>query len=175
MALPRVLILLGLVLTVASCGWGNKPLTRLKNPDEGPDEFLITPGKPLQEPKSYSELPTPEPGAPNLADRDPRAEGIAALGGKPGATAAGGIPASDSGLVRYADRHGVRPDIRQVLRVEDDKIRRDYGRRNILHIGPRDNYTDAYKKQWLDAQAEEERLRRLGIRTPSAPPAGPVR
>jgi len=172
MTLPRALILLGLVFTVAACGGRDRDvtLTRLKNPDEGPDEFLITPGKPLQEPQSYSELPPPAPGTPNLTDRNPKAEGIAALGGNPDATG-GGIPARDSGLVRHAARFGTQPGIRRTLRAEDEEIRRAYGKRNILRIGPRDDYTEAYKRQWLDAQAERERLRRAGIVTPSAPPS----
>lgn len=172
MTLPRVLILLGLIFTVAACGAGDKDvtLTRLKNPDEGPDEFLITPGKPLQEPESYSALPAPNPGGANRTDRDPKAEGIAALGGNAGATAQGGIPPRDAGLVRHAGRFGTQPGIRQTLRAEDEQLRRAYGKRNLLRIGPRDDYTEAYKRQWLDAQEEQQRLRRAGIVTPSAPP-----
>lgn len=170
MTLPRATILLGLVLSVAACGGRDATLTRLKNPGEGPDEFLITPGTPLQEPQSYAELPAPDPGGSNLTDRNPRAEGIAALGGNASVTATGGIPPAEAGLVRHAGRYGIEPGIRQTLRAEDAKIRRNYGRRNLLRIGPRDDYTEAYKRQWLDAQAERQRLRRAGIVTPSAPP-----
>lgn len=170
MTLPRVLILLGLVFTVAACGGRDRDvtLTRLENPGDGPDEFLISPGKPLQQPESYAALPSPTPGGPNRTDHDTKAEGVAALGGN--ATAQAGIPPGDAGLIRHAGRHGTTPGIRQTLRAEDENLRRDYGRRNIFRIGPRDDYTQAYKRQWLDSQAERERLRRAGIETPSAPP-----
>ena len=172
MTLPRALMFLGLVFGVAACGGGDKDvtLTRLQNPGEGPDEFLITPGKPLQEPQSYSALPAPAPDGANRTDRDPKAEGIEALGGNPDATASGDVPPRDSGLLRHAGRFGTQTGIRQTLRAEDREIRRNYGRRNILRIGPRDDYTEAYKQQWLDAQAEQRRLRRAGVAVPSAPP-----
>ena len=54
--------------------------------------------------------------------------------------------------------------------MEDKEIRRNYGRRNIFRIGPRDNYTDAYKRQWLDSDAEQRRMRNAGVITPTAPP-----
>ena len=64
--------------------------------------------------------------------------GIAALGGNPAATADSGVAPGDAGLVRHAARYGTDPTIRQRLRVEDKEIRRNYGRRNIFRIGPRD-------------------------------------
>ncbi|MCZ7674788.1 MAG: DUF3035 domain-containing protein [Roseovarius sp.] len=171
MTLPRKIIMVGLVLVLAACSRDrDTTLTRFQNKGDGPDEFSIVPGKPLQEPESYASLPTPEPGAPNRTDQTPLADGIAALGGNAAATASAGIAPGDAGLVRHAARHGTDPAIRQTLRVEDDKIRRNYGRRNLLRIGPRDDYTQAYKRQWLDEQAERERLRRAGVVTPTAPP-----
>lgn len=171
MRVSRLFILLGLILAVSACSRGDRDitLTRLKNPNEGPDEFLISPGLPLQEPGSYSDLPPPTPGQGNLTDQDPRADSIAALGGNPNARNAG-IATSDGGLVNHARRYGTDGSIRTTLRAEDEDIRRNYGRRNILRIGPRDDYTAAYKRQWLDAAAEQERLRRSGIVTPTAPP-----
>ena len=171
MKMSRMILMLGLVLAVAACSRDRDiTLTRLKKPGEGPDEFSIVPGKPLEPPKSYSELPPPMPGAPNRTDTNPKAEGIAALGGNPHALESGGIPPADVGLVKYVARHGADPTIRQKLAVEDAQIRRDYGRRNLLRIGPRDDYTEAYKKMWLDPYLELQRLRRAGVRVPSAPP-----
>jgi hypothetical protein len=72
--------------------------------------------------------------------------------------------------VRYADRYGVSPGIRQTLAVEDAETRRRYGHVNIFNIGPNNDYVDAYKKQWLDSDAEQQRLKRSGVVTPSAPP-----
>lgn len=171
MGLPRKMMMIGLVLVVAACSRDRDiTLTRFKNKDSGPDEFSIVPGKPLQKPESYTTLPPPNPGGPSRTDQNPKAEGIAALGGDPAAMARTGVAPADAGLVRHAARYGTDPAIRQRLRAEDEQIRREYGRRNILRIGPRDDYTDAYKRQWLDSQAELERLRRAGVRTPTAPP-----
>jgi len=171
MTLPRKIMVVGLILVVAACSRNRDiTLTRFKNAGDGPDEFSIVPGKPLQEPGSYADLPAPRPGAPNRTDQNPKADGIAALGGNPAATARTGVSPADAGLVRHANRYGTDPAIRETLRAEDDEIRRRYGRRNILRIGPRDDYTQAYKRQWLDEQAERERLRRAGIVTPTAPP-----
>lgn len=171
MRLPRKIMMIGLVLAAAACSRDRDiTLTRFQNTGNGPDEFAIAPGKPLQEPNSYSALPAPQPGSANRTDQNPKADGIAALGGNPGATAATGVAAGDAGLVRHAARYGSTPAIREQLRVEDNQIRRNYGRRNILRIGPRDNYTDAYKRQWLDSQAEQRRMRDAGVVTPTAPP-----
>lgn len=171
MGLPRKIMMIGLVLVVAACSRDRDiTLTRFNNTGDGPDEFAIIPGKPLQKPESYSALPAPNPGGPSRTDQNPKADGIAALGGNPEAAAKTGVAPSDAGLVRHAARYGTDPAIRQRLRAEDDEIRRNYGRRNILRIGPRDNYTDAYKRQWLDSDVEQERMRRAGVRTPTAPP-----
>lgn len=165
----RLIVLTGLIFAVAACSGGDKTLTRLKNPNDGPDEFAIAPGLPLQEPSSYSALPVPTPGQRNLTDQDPRADSIAALGGNPNSRNAGIAPA-DGTLVSHANRYGTQGGIRSTLRAEDQAVRNAYGRRNLLRIGPRDDYTQAYKRQWLDAQQEQIRLRQSGIVTPTAPP-----
>ena len=172
MSLPRKIMMVGLVLVVAACSRADRDvtLTRFKAEGNGPDEFSIAPGKPLQEPENYAELPTPNPGGANLTDQNPKADGILALGGNPNATARTGVSPNDGGLLRHASRYGNDPAIRETLAQEDKEIRRRYGRRNILRIGPRDNYTLAYKRQWLDSDAETSRLRRSGVVTPSAPP-----
>lgn len=169
----RILILFALILGVAACGGRDKDvqLRKIKKTGNGPDEFTIMPGKPLQSPEDFNVLPAPTPGGSNLTDQNPRADGIAALGGNPGALVAGGISAADGALVNYTNRYGVTPGIRQTLRAEDKETRRRHGRVNILNIGPNDDYTNAYRRQWLDAQAEFRRLRRAGVATPSAPPA----
>ncbi len=159
-----------LTLAIAGCGQGGK-LSRIKNTSNGPDEFTVLPTKPLQTPQSYRVLPAPTPGAANLVDTNPRAEGIAALGGNPAATIPSGISSANAGLVNHAQRHGASPAIRQQLAAEDADTRRRHGRVNIFNLGPNDDYTDAYQKQWLDAQAEKQRMQRSGVVTPSAPPA----
>ena len=171
MRLPRISILV-LAMAVAACGARDRDvqLTRFKNEGNGPNEFAIMPGKPLVAPEDYSALPPPTPGAANLADQNPLADGVAALGGNPNALAATGISASESALVRHAGRFGTPPGIRQTLASEDNEIRRRHGRVNILNLGPIDDYTSAYKRQWLNAPAEAQRLRNLGVATPSFPP-----
>lgn len=170
MRMPRKIILLGLIVVITACSRGDGALTRQKKPGDGPDEFAIVPGLPLQEPTSYTALPTPTPGQANLTDQNPRADGIAALGGN-AARSSSGVTTSEAGLIRHTGRYGTQAGIRDTLRIEDEEIRAAYGRRNLLRIGPRDDYTEAYKKQWLDSQAERERLRRSGVITPTAPPA----
>jgi hypothetical protein len=166
----RILILSLMVLAVAACGRGDGVLSRIKNDGNGPDEFTVLPTAPLQTPQTYNSLPTPTPGGANLVDPNPRAEGVAAMGGNPAATVPGAIGAGDGGLVNHTRRFGVTPGVRQELAVEDAQTRRRHGRVNIFNIGPNDDYTDAYKKQWLDSQAEQSRMTRSGVVTPSAPP-----
>ncbi|RBI73974.1 DUF3035 domain-containing protein [Roseovarius sp. TE539] len=171
MRMPHGLILI-LALAITACADRDRDvrLTRIKNTGEGPDEFSVLPGKPLEAPESYSELPPPAPGGANRTDPDPKAEGIAALGGDPSAAARTGVSARDEALVGQARRYGVQPDIRQVLAAEDKEVRRRHGRVNILNIGRNDDYVNAYRRQWLDPYAELNRLRRRGVKTPSAPP-----
>ncbi|WP_113912174.1 DUF3035 domain-containing protein [Roseovarius dicentrarchi] len=157
-----------LILALPACG--NGKLSRIKNTSNGPDEFTVLPSKPLQTPDSYNSLPAPTPGVANLVDANPRADGIAALGGNPAATVPSGISGSNAGLVNHAQRHGSSPVIRQQLAAEDADTRRSYGRVNLFNLGRNDDYTNAYSKQWLDAQAEKQRMQRSGAVTPSAPP-----
>ncbi|WP_101067627.1 DUF3035 domain-containing protein [Roseovarius salinarum] len=172
MSMSRGLILVMVTaLGLAACSSGEvKQLSKIRNPDDGPDEFSIIPNKPLEAPENYSELPPPTPGGSNRTDQNPKAEGIAALGGRPDGSAAGGVPKADSALVRHADRYGAPEGIRQKVAREDRELRRRKGRLNLLGIGPYDSYTEAYRQQWLDPYAELRRLRRRGVTVPSAPP-----
>ncbi|GAW36192.1 hypothetical protein RA2_03262 [Roseovarius sp. A-2] len=173
MKMPRktVLILLAASIVAGCTGRdGDVTLTRLRNTGNGPDEFSMIPGKPLETPEDLSALPVPTPGAPNRTDQDPLADGIAALGGNPAAVAAQAPAASNGALINRANRYGGRQDIRQALAEEDREQRRAYGRVNVLRILPGDDYVHAYSGDWLDPYAEELRLRRRGIVTPASPP-----
>lgn len=174
MTLPRITVLT-LIAAALLAGCGNRDgdvtLTKLRPTGEGPDEFSIIPGKPLQPPRDSGALPTPTPGAGNRTDPTPRANGIAALGGNAGAVRTGGVPGRDGALVNHAARYGTTPSIRRTLAREDREVRRRHGRVNVLGIFPQDDYTAAYKRQWLDPGAERDRLRARGVTTPSAPPA----
>lgn len=177
MKLPGTSLFLILALMLSACGArdGDVTLTRFKDTGDGPDEFAIVPGKPLEQPESYNALPAPNPGGANRTDQTPLGDSVAALGGDPAALIPGGVSTAHGALLNHTRRYGVTDGIRQVLAREDAQTRRDYGRVNILNIGPNDDYTDAYKRQWLDSAREAERLRRLGIPTPAAPPPAPER
>ena len=175
MWMPRktVLMLMAAVI-VAGCGGGRDgdvTLRKIKHKGNGPDEFSIMPGKPLEMPDNVAALPEPVPGGPNRTDQDPLADGIAALGGNAGAGRTGAPSAAHTGLINQAGRFGRDPGIRQTLAAEDREIRRQYGNVNLLRFLPSDDYLQAYKDQWLDPYAEERRLRRRGVRTPAAPPS----
>ncbi len=167
-----VILVVAVAMALSACGRkdGDIQLAKIKKTGNGPDEFTVLPTKPLQTPESYSALPAPTPGSSNLVDPNPEAEGIAALGGNPAALVRSGVGAADGALLNRTRRYGVTGNIRQTLAQEDLDVRRRHGRVNILNIGPNDDYTDAYKRQWLDSQAEQYRLRRMGVAVPSAPP-----
>lgn len=163
----RIVVLALISLALSACA--NKGLRDLRNPSDGPDEFMLQPSKPLEAPASYSDLPPPTPGQANLTDRSAINEGIVAFGGNPAATA-GGIPASDGALVQHASRLGVAPDIRTDLAETDAKFRKRKARFTQFRLVPVDRYNQAYRRQTLDASTEAARWRAAGARTPSSPP-----
>ena len=172
MARKTVLILLS-VAVVAGCSGRERDvsLTRLRASSNGPDEFSIIPSKPLEMPEDMAALPAPTPGGPNRTDQNPVADGVAALGGNLAVTQTEAPSAANSALLAHSTRYGRDPEIRQTLAAEDREIRNRYGQVNLLRgILPGDDYTQAYERQWLDAYAEERRLRRAGVRTPASPP-----
>lgn len=164
----KAIILLGAaVLALSACDRNREPsLLNVKSSTEGPDEFAIVPNKPLQQPEPGAALPQPTPGGVNRADQTPFADAAVALGGSPD----GGI--RDGGLVNYASRYGLTPGIRQQLAAEDLEYRRENDGRLLERLFNVNVYFKAYEKQSLDQYAELERLRRLGVRTVSAPPEG---
>jgi len=158
------------VLPVLVTGCANVGLRDLKSTSSGPDEFGLKPVSSLQAPADYNDLPTPTPGGVNLTDRSAVAEGVAALGGRQG-DPNGAIPARDGALVQHASRLGVASGIRQELAETDAIFRKRKARLTQYRIVPVDRYNQAYKREILDAQAEQTRWRNAGARTPSAPPA----
>ncbi|EEW57964.1 DUF3035 domain-containing protein [Epibacterium sp. DP7N7-1] len=160
-------IILSSVLLVAACA--NKPLHDLDARRNTPDEFLVLPNKPLEQPESYAALPQPTPGGSNRTDRNPQAEAIVALGGRPSGA---GIPASDGALVTAASRHGVQGDIRETLTAEDTKRRKRAGILANIKLFPVDRYAETYEREALDPQDVSTAYRRAGVPTPSSPPKG---
>lgn len=158
------------VLPVLVAGCANVGLRELQSNSKGPDEFGIQPVATLQEPDSFSALPTPTPGGTNRADRSAIVEGAQAFGGNIG-DPNGPIPARDSALVQHSSRLGVTANIRAELAQTDADFRRRKERFTQYRIVPVDRYNQAYRREALDAQAEQRRWRKAGARTPSAPPA----
>ncbi len=156
---------LALVL-VAACGNPDRPLRDLEAAGGGPDEFAVIPQEPLEIPDQPSLLP-PTPGGENRADPTPNADAIRALGGSPSAQIVGGIPAGDSALVAQASRYGVEPTIRAELAAADEARLERARRTNVFNPLGRDRYFPTYAGQALDAFAELERLRALGIAVPT--------
>ena len=166
----KILVILLAVTMVTGCSRNKEPrLLNIASSTQGPDEFSILPNKPLQEPESYSALPPPTPGAGNRVDVTPNDDAIAALGGNPAAVARG-ISPSDGGLINHVSRYGRSSSIRQQLAQEDLNFRRRKDGRVLERIFNVNVYFRAYRGQALNQYDELERFRRLGVRTPSAPP-----
>lgn len=154
---------------LTACGGNKVPhLMNLRSTTDGPDEFAILPPKSLALPTDMAVLPPPTPGGANLTDPHPMDDAIVALGGK--VPKAGGIPASDGGLVRYADRAGVTPGIRATLAADDLALRKKHPGKFLERIFGLSTYLQAYRDMWLDQYAELARWRAAGVPTPSAPP-----
>lgn len=130
----------------------------------GPDEFSISPAKPLEAPTDFSALPVPTLGGTNLTDATPKADAIVALGGR-----APTVGAIDGGIVTYASRYGVDQSIRSDLAKADTRFRKVKSAAPSLPWA-KSKYERAYRRFALDPWAELDRLRALGIQVPSAPP-----
>lgn len=171
--MPRALVLILAVLTVAACSGQDRKagLRDLRSFTGGPDEFMVLPGKPLEQPADYASLPVPTPGGSNLTDQNPLGDGVAALGGKPSAlVATAGVPSSDAALVAHVSRNGVEGNIRETLAAEDEKFRRRTDRFTRWKIVKVDRYDRAYRRFALDPSVEVLKWRALGVLTPTAPP-----
>lgn len=163
--------ILAVVLALGACSSGEPDLIRFRadDNDRGPDEFAIVPSQPLSLeglPESVAALPAPQPGGVNLTDPTPIADAYAALGGS---LAAADRPA-DGGIVNYAARGGINPNIRAELAADDYLQRKRRPGRVLERIFGTTTYYDAYAAQSLDQYGELSRVRRAGLRNPAAPP-----
>ena len=165
--MARRLIALALLMALPACA-GDPRMMNISQPRrDGPDEFAVAPSKPLEMPQTYAALPPPTPGGSNRVDQTPIADATIALGGRPEVlTRASG----DGALVSYAGRYGVDPSIRPQLATADAAFRADNQGRLLERVFNVNVYYRAYEEMSLDQHRELERLRRAGIRTPSAPP-----
>lgn len=152
---------------VSACGRGDPILMNIAANRDGPDEFAVLPTEPLEIPDDVATLPEPTPGGRNRVDPDPEAQAIAALGGNPGRA-----QGASAALMAHATRFGIEAGIRQTLAAEDLAFRERndglfFERVFNINIYPRE-----YQALALDQDAELERLRAAGVRTPGAPPEG---
>ncbi len=165
-------VALAAMLALAACGGDKAPnLMNVRSSTNGPDEFGILPSKALELPEDLAALPEPTLGGTNRTDPTPLDDAILALGGTPGAV--GVIPAGDGALIRHGTRFGTQAGIRETLAAEDLEYRRKNDGRLLERLFNVNVYFKAYRKQSLDQQAELQRWRKAGARTPSAPPANP--
>lgn len=148
------------ILALSACGGGGT-LEDMNAASDGPDEFSVLPGKPLQSPQDFANLPVPTPGGQNLTDPTPNIDAVTALGGR-SAVSRSGVPVADSALVSYTGRYGVAGDIRTDLAPRNASRRSRTGFLGRIFSGVGGQVLDKYR--------ELERLRAAGIQTPSAPP-----
>ncbi len=169
MRLALGLMILGIGVALGGCG--KKPLHNLRTNSQGPDEFMVLPVKPLTAPRDYAVLPAPTPGGTNLVDQNPKADAVAALGGRPSALDATGVPSSDSALVATTSRYGVPSNTRAALAQADQEFLKRQGRLSGFKLFPVDRYSQIYKRESLEPFYVNERFRRSGFGTPTSPPA----
>ena len=155
-----------LCLALAACS--DEPPDLLTLTSDGPDEFAVMPGRELELPPSYQDLP--EPGGPSRTTIDPRADAILALGGDPSRRSAGAVPAADGPLVAQVGRFGVEDGIREQLATEDLAFRQRNDARLLERLFGTNIYFKAYRSQTLDQYGELERFRQQGVATVAAPP-----
>ncbi|WP_240789522.1 DUF3035 domain-containing protein [Pseudooceanicola onchidii] len=172
-ALPLILLT---CTALSACG-GLSPdpdkefaLHKVRNTSNGPDEFTVLPTRPLETPPSFVELPQPTPGGANRTDMTPKADAVAALGGRREAVEDRGVGAADGALVTAAARRGIDPNIRADLAETDENFRYRRWLASRLRIFGSDEYYRAYDKQTLDRRETQELWRRAGAPTPSSPP-----
>ena len=162
----RRVVTLGLVLALGACARGEPDLIRFRATSEGPDEFSVLPTQPLTLDELPAELPPPTPGGGNLTDPTPVADAYSALGG----SMAAANRSADGGIVNYASRRGVNPNIRTELAVDDARFRSQRRGRLLERLFGVTSYYDSYEVQSLDQYRELQRIRRAGVRNPAAPP-----
>jgi len=167
----KIILCGAILIALSACDRNKQPkLLNIKQTGQGPDEFGILPTKPLQSPENYSALPQPTVGGANRADPTPFKDAIASLGGNPNRLNSNGVPVSDNAVINHASRYGRDAAIRGRLAAEDLEFRRKNDGRLLERLANVNVYFKAYKVQSLDRHNELERFRRLGVRTPAAPP-----
>lgn len=162
------LIVCALIAVTVLAACENKGLRQIEPRGEGPDDFLIVPAKPLEQPESFTALPTPTPGSFNRTDQRPLEDAVAQLGGQVTSPNAP-IPGGDSALVNHASRFGRDANIRGTLAAADAQFRKRQSRLTQIRVFRDDTYSQAYRREALRPSQVAEQFRRAGVPTPSAP------
>ncbi|MEO0401685.1 MAG: DUF3035 domain-containing protein [Pseudomonadota bacterium] len=157
------------VTCLAACA--DKGLRQVTSRGEGPDEFIVVPAKPLEQPESFAALPQPTPGGFNRSDQRPLEDSVAQLGGQR-TSPNGAIPGGDAALVNHTSRFGREANIRGTLAEADAQFRKRSARLTRIRIVREDFYNQAYRREALNPARVAAQFRRAGIATPSAPPNG---
>jgi Protein of unknown function (DUF3035) len=165
------LIALALIAVTGLAACADKGLRQVTSRGDGPDEFIIVPSKPLEQPESFSALPAPTPGSFNRTDQRPLEDSVARLGGQRSSPNAA-IPGQDGALVNHASRFGRDANIRATLAEADAKFRKRSSRLTRIRIVREDFYNRAYRRESLNPGRVAAQFRRAGVPTPSAPPNG---
>lgn len=160
-----VATLMMVATALAGCqGRGPAGILRSAGIGGTPDEFMVLPTKPLEMPESMAALPPPTPGTSNRVDYHPKEEAVAGLTGRPAlATTNGGALVARAGPVD--------PNVRTELATEDVEWRATHHGLFFERLFTRDKASLVYRPMVLDAPAELERLRRMGVEVPPPPPA----
>ena len=158
-------------VVLAGCSRNEVPnLMNLRSTGQGPDEFGIVPNSPLVIPEDLATLPAPNKENGNAADLRPKENAIVALGGNGNLIASPKINSGEQALLNATGRFGVDPAIRSKLAIEDEDFRKGNFARPLERLANVNVYNRVYSNRALNAYTELQRLRRLGITTPSAPP-----
>jgi hypothetical protein len=159
-------------IALSGCSRKEVPeLMNLRSPGNGPDEFGVIPNHPLEIPKDLAALPEPNTAGGNKADLRPKESAITALGGNKNSISSTKITSSEQVLLNSAGRFGVDPKIRATLKTEDEDFRKGNYAKPLERLANVNVYNRVYSNFALNAYLELQRLRRLGVSTPSAPPA----
>lgn len=164
----KMFVVIAGLVALSACDGGDPKLMNIRS--DTPDEFSVLPTKKLEAPADYTTLPEPTPGGTNLADPTPRADAVAALGGNPDRLKPGRIFAGEQALIFYTSRHGVPAGIRDTLAAEDLEWRKTHNGKLLERAFNVNVYFKSYQPMALDQYLELDRLRNLGVWTPSAPP-----
>ena len=97
---------------------------------------------------------------------------MAALGGSPDRLNRTGQVRGEPALMGHVTRFALTRNIRGVLAAEDYEFRKRNDGRLLERLANVNVYYRAYRRQSLDQEAELQRFRRAGAKTPSAPPSG---